>query len=846
MLYPPSRFRRKSKALSEKSYHLKTKFFLMETLLAEPHTKSEVKTASRRNIRKVTVLGSGIMGSRIALHFANIGAEVLLLDMVPKELNDAEKARGVKEDSKTFRNRIVNDSFQNTLKANPGPVYDKKFTDRIKLGNFDDNLKEISDYDWVIEVVVERLDVKKSIFEKVDQFRKKGTLVTSNTSGIPIHLMAEGRSEDFQKHFCGTHFFNPPRYLRLLEVIPTPQTDKSVIDFLMKYGDVFLGKTTVLCKDTPAFIANRVGVYAMMSVIKATTELDLTIEEVDRITGEIAGKPKSGTFRLSDVVGLDTTVNVANNLFNNLANDESKDTFQLPAVVQKLSENKWLGDKTNQGFYKKTKNDKGETEILSLDLKTFEYRPAMKVKMATLDATKGVDKRNDRLRILVDGKDKAAEFYRKTTFDLFRYVTFRIPEISDELYRIDQAICAGFGWQIGPFETWDVLGIRDVLTRMEAEGYKPAAWVQEMLAAGHETFYKVEGGVRKYYDIPTKTYKAIPGTEEFLLLENLKSAGKIRWSNAGSNIIDLGDGILGFEWFTKMNTLGAEVLEGMNKALNLAEKEYQGLVLGGETENFSAGANLAMLYMFAIEEEWDEVEMMTRQFQNAIMRLRYSSIPVVAAPYGLTLGGGTEILLHSDHIQAHAESYIGLVEVGVGIIPGGGGTKEMALRASDSYEQGDVELNILQNLYMNIATAKVTTSAHEAYETKVMRRGDKVTLNRSRLLADAKFEALEMAQNGYTQPKMRNDIKVQGKTGIALFKAGVNAMKLGRYISAHDQKIAEKLAYVICGGDLSYPQMVSEQYLLDLEREAFLSLCGERKTLERMQSLLSGGKPLRN
>ncbi len=819
----------------------------METTIAESVPKTNFKSGiSKRVIRKVAVLGSGIMGSRIACHFANIGLEVLLLDIVPKEPNEAEKAKGLTLDSKLVRNRIVNDSFQNTLKANPAPIYDKKFIERIKLGNFDDNLKEITNYDWIIEVVVERLDIKKTIFEQVEKYRKPGTLITSNTSGIPIHLMAEGRSEDFQKHFCGTHFFNPPRYLKLLEIIPTPHTDPAVIKFLLHYGDLFLGKTTVLCKDTPAFIANRVGIYAMMSVIKATRELGLTIEEVDKLTGEVSGKPKSGTFRLSDVVGLDTTVNVAGNLFKSLLDDESKETFNIPEIVSKLSENKWLGDKTGQGFYKKVKNATGQSEILSLDLNTLEYRPQAKAKLALIDAAKGVDDLKERLKIFIKGKGKDGEFFRKTTFDLFKYVTFRIPEIADELFRIDQAISAGFGWQIGPFETWDALGLKETLIDMEAAGYKPAQWVYDMLAAGNESFYKVENGNKKYYDIPSKTYKTIPGTEELILLPNLKSAGKVLWKNAGSNIIDLGDGILGFEWFTKMNTLGAEVIEGVNKAISMAEKDFQGLVLSGEGENFSAGANLAMLYMFAIEEEWDEVDMMIRQFQNTTMRLRYSSIPVISAPYGLTLGGGTEILLHSDHIQAFAESYIGLVEVGVGLIPGGGGTKEMALRASDLYEQGDTELNILQNLFMNLATAKVTTSAYEAFDTKVLRRGDKITLNRSRLIADAKFEALELANAGYTQPKMRNDIKVQGKAGIALFRAGVNAMKLGRFISEHDQKIVEKLSYVINGGDLSYAQNVSEQYLLDLEREAFLSLCGERKTLERMQSLLTGGKPLRN
>ncbi len=818
----------------------------METLVAEKIQNKGQKTAQpNRHIRRVAVLGAGIMGSRIACHFANIGLDVLLMDMIPKDLSDAEKAKGLTLDVKPVRNRIVNDLFQAALKASPAALYKTSFASRVTLGNFEDNMKEIATYDWVIEVVVERLEIKKIIYEQVDKYRKPGTLVTSNTSGIPIHLMSEGRSEDFQKHFCGTHFFNPPRYLRLLEIIPGPKTDAQVIDFLMEYGDLYLGKTTVLCKDTPAFIANRVGIYAMMSVIKATEELGLTIEEVDKLTGDLSGKPKSGTFRLSDVVGLDTTINVSTNLLAALTHDESRETFKLPAIVQKLSENKWLGDKTGQGFYKKIKNDKGQSEILSLDLKTLEYRPQQKARLAVFEATKGVDDLKKRMKILLSAKGKEGDFMRATTYDLFQYVTHRIPEISDELYRIDQAICAGFGWQIGPFETWDALGIKDTLTKMEAAGKKPAAWVYQMLAEGNESFYQTKGGVRTYYDIPTQKYKAIPGTEEFILLDNLRE-NKIVWSNKGATLFDIGDGVLNLEFHTKMNTLGAEVIEGLNKAISTAEKGYNGLVIANEGENFSAGANLAMLFMFAIEQEYDEVDLMIRQFQNTMMRVRYSSIPVVVAPAGLTLGGGCEMTLHADRVQAAAESYIGLVEVGVGVIPGGGGCKEMALRLSDSYAAGDVELNTLQSIFMNIATAKVSTSAHEAFDMQFMRRGDKVTLNRHRLIADAKASVLELAAAGYTQATPRKDIKVQGKTGIALFKAGISAMQYGKYISEHDAKIAEKLAYVICGGDLSYPQLVSEQYLLDLERESFLSLTGERKTLERIQSLLNGGKPLRN
>ncbi len=811
--------------------------------MGETLTKPQT-SVKNRTIRRVAVLGSGIMGSRIAAHFANIGVDVLLLDIVPAEPNEAEKAKGLTTESPFVRNRIVNDAFQTMLKASPASLYSPKFADRIKLGNFDDNLKEIATYDWIIEVVVERLNIKRSVYERVEQFRKPGTLITSNTSGIPMHLLTEGRSEDFRRNFCGTHFFNPPRYLRLLEIIPGPDTDPAVVDFLMNYGDLFLGKTTVLGKDTPGFIANRLGIQSLIQTIRVAEELGLSVEAVDKLTGPVVGRPKSGTFRLSDVVGLDTTVNVAGNLVK-MEHDESRASFELPASVQKLMENKWLGDKTGQGYYKKTKDEKGQTQILALDLNTYEYKPSEKVKFATLESTKAIDNLKKRFPVLIEGKDKAGEFYRKTFADGFQYATHRIPEISDELYRIDAAITAGFGWQLGLFETWDAIGLKKGLDMIEAQGKKPAQWVYDMIDAGFDSFYKIENGKRQYYDIPTKSYKVVPGVEVFTILENLSN--NVVWKNAGASIIDLGDGILNVEFRSKMNTFGQEVSEALNKGIALAEKDFRGLVVGNDsTDAFSAGANLATLFMFAVEQEFDEVNLMIAQFQKLITRLRYSAIPVVVAPHTLTLGGGCEAVLHADRVVAHAESYIGLVEVGVGLIPAGGGTKEMAARASDLYQSGDPELNILQSVYMNIATAKVSTSAQEAREMNYLRATDQVVLNRSRLLSEAKQAAIELADNGYTQPKPRTDIKVQGKTGIALFRAGVTAMHMGRYISDHDRKIADKLAYVICGGDLSSPQNVSEQYLLDLEREAFLSLTGEKKTLERIQSLLTGGKPLRN
>ncbi|CAN5434210.1 3-hydroxyacyl-CoA dehydrogenase/enoyl-CoA hydratase family protein [soil metagenome] len=799
----------------------------------------------KKAIKKVAVLGSGIMGSRIACHFANIGVKVLLLDIIPRELNEKEKAKGLTINDETVRNRIVKEAYETAVKSKPSPLYHKDFAERITLGNFEDDMEQISSCDWTIEVVVENLKIKKLVFDQVEKYRKEGTIITSNTSGIPIHLMLEGRSEDFQKNFCGTHFFNPPRYLKLLEIIPTSKTDPDLIEFLMHYGDLFLGKETVQCKDTPAFIANRIGIYAIMSAMHTIDELGLTVGEVDRLTGPLIGRAKSATFRTMDLVGLDTTVKVSTNLYEGLPHDESREAFKLPRIVKELYEREWWGDKTKQGYFKKISKPDGESEILELDLKTFEYGERTKAKFPSLDAAKSIDNLKERIRLLVNFEDKAGKFYRTTFYNLFQYCSNRIPEVADELYKIDQAVSAGFGWELGPFETWDVLGVEHFIKGMEEADKKPASWVYEMLQNGFKSFYKVEDGFKKFYDISSKSYRAIPGKEDFILLENLRE-NQVVWKNSGASIIDLGDGILNLEFHSKSNTLGGEVMAALNKAIDMAETDFAGLVIANEGTNFSVGANLAMVFMSAIEQEYDEIDFMIRQFQNAIMRVRYSSIPVVVAPHGMALGGGCEMTMHADRVQAAAETYIGLVEVGVGLIPAGGGTKEMTLRVSERLEAGDVELNALQNTFMNIAQAKVSTSAYEAFDIHILRKGDQVTINTDRRIADAKETALKLHEGGYTQPLPRKNIKVQGKTGMALFKAGIYGMRSGRYISDHDVKIADKIAYVMCGGDLSYPQRVSEQYLLDLEREAFLSLTGEKKTLERIQAILQGGKALRN
>ena len=794
----------------------------------------------KRSIKKVAVLGSGVMGSAIACHMANVGLEVLLLDIVPDEAKESKDLRA--------RNKLVNDALNKSLKSKPSPIYNKNFAKRISTGNMTDNMKDIANCDWIIEVVIERLDIKKIVFDQVEKYRKKGTLVTTNTSGIPISSMLEDRSDDFKKHFFGTHFFNPPRYLKLLEIIPSPESDQQNIDFMMEFGADVLGKTMVLCKDTPAFIANRVGVYAIQDLFYTVEELGLSVGEVDKLTGPIMGRPKSATFRTCDVVGLDTLVHVSNGLKANCPNDERKEVFEIPAYVSSMLENNWLGSKSGQGFYKKTTNEKGKKTILELDLKTLEYTEKKKIKFPTLDLARQEDDLIKRTKILFNGKDKAGDFYRKVFTGLFQYVTHRIPEISDEIYKIDDALKAGFGWSLGPFETWDAVGFEKGLAIIEKEGGKCAEWINELINNGVTSFYKVENGIRMYYNVNSKSYEAIPGAESTISLDTLRESNTI-WSNADVHIIDLGDGIINVEFHTKMNTIGGGVLQGINKAIDIAEQEekYKGVVISNDGENFSAGANVGMIFMMAVEQEWDELDFAVRAFQNTTMRLRYSTIPVVVAPHGLTLGGGCEICLHADKVIAHAETYMGLVEFGVGLIPGGGGTKEFALRFSDELNNGDMRINLFREKFLTIGQAKVSTSGHEAIELGYLREGvDEVIVSRANQISYAKEACLKLANKGYVQKAKRNDIKVLGKEGLGIVYVGADSMKSGNYMSQHDLVISEKLGSVLCGGDLSQITEVSEQYLLDLERRAFLELCTERKTLERIQSLLQTGKILRN
>ncbi|WP_298534675.1 3-hydroxyacyl-CoA dehydrogenase/enoyl-CoA hydratase family protein [uncultured Algibacter sp.] len=801
---------------------------------------------SKRRIKKVAIIGSGIMGSGIACHFANIGVDVLLLDIIPREVNDKEKAKGLTLEDKVVRNRLVNNALTTSLKSKPAPIYHQKFASRITTGNLEDDISKVADVDWIMEVVVERLDIKTQVFEKLEKYRTPGTLITSNTSGIPIKFMSEGRSEDFQKHFCGTHFFNPARYLKLFEIIPGPKTDASVLDFLNGYGEQFLGKTSVIAKDTPAFIGNRVGIFSIMSLFHTVKDMGLTIEQVDKLTGPVIGRPKSATFRTVDVVGLDTLVHVANGIADNCKNDERLELFKLPSFIGTMVENKWLGSKTGQGFYKKQVSTEGKKEILSLDLNTLEYRASMKAKFATLELTKTIDRVIDRFKVLISGKDKAGDFYRKTFAALFAYVSHRIPEISDELYKIDDAMKAGFGWEHGPFQIWDAIGLEKGLELVKTENLEVASWVNDMMDSGNLSFYTVKDGASYFYDITSKSQKKIPGQDAFIILDNIRKSNEV-FKNSGVVIEDLGDGILNCEFQSKMNTIGGDVLAGINKAIDLAEQNFEGLVVGNQGANFSVGANIGMIFMMAVEQEYDELNAAIKYFQDTMMRMRYSSIPTVSAPHGMSLGGACELSMHADKVVAAAETYMGLVEFGVGVIPGGAGSKEMALRASDTFRKGDVELNTLQEYFLTIGMAKVSTSGYEAFDLGVLQKGkDIIVVNKDRQIAVTKHHAKLMADMGYTQPVKRSDIKVLGKQALGMFLVGTDAMEDSNYISAHDKKIANKLAYVMAGGDLSEPTLVSEQYLLDLEREAFLSLCTERKTLERIQHMLKTGKPLRN
>ena len=799
-----------------------------------------------RRISKVAVLGSGIMGSGIACHFANIGVEVLLLDISPKELNSNEKKNNLTLDNPKVKNRIVNEMFNKCIKSKPSPIYNKKFINRISLGNYDDNIHEIKNVDWIIEVVVERLDIKKQIFDLIEKHRSNGTIVSSNTSGIPIKLMNEDRSIDFKKHFAITHFFNPPRYLNLFEVVPGPECKKEVLDFLLNYGEKFLGKTSVLAKDTPAFIGNRIGTFGIQSLFHQAKSGKYSVEEIDRFTGPAIGRPKSATFRTADLVGLDTLFHVTDGIYKNCPNDEKQEIFKHPDFFKKMIENNYLGSKTGSGFYKKIKDKNGKSKILSIDLKTLEYKEQKKVSYETLKIARGLKNRSKKFKALVNGSDKASEFYKESFSTMFSYVQNRIPEISEDLVKIDEAMKAGFGWKEGPFEIWDYVGISKGKELMSKFKLKTAKWIDEMIQSNHDSFYRNIDGNKEFYDIETKKYKRIEQPRDIVILKNLPESNVV-WSNKEAKLIDIGDGILNLEFDSKMNSINQNIIQGLNKSVEIAEKDFKGLVIGNESDHFSAGADISVVFLAAIEQEYDELNFFMKLFQDTMMKLRYSSIPVIGAPHGYTLGGGCELCLHCDKIVAYSETYIGLVEAGIGLVPGGGGLKEMALRASNKFRPNDVEVNLIQEYFINIGMAKTATSAFEGFDLDYFVKGrDNVIMNKKNQISIAKKTALNMYESGYTKPIKQNNIKVLGKQALGMLFVGVDSMLTGKYISEHDKKIAQKIAHVLCGGELSQATHVTEDYLLELEREAFLSLCAERKTLERIQYMLKNGKPLRN
>ncbi|MBT2687519.1 enoyl-CoA hydratase/isomerase family protein [Bacillus sp. ISL-47] len=792
-----------------------------------------------QQIKKAAVLGSGVMGAGIAAHLANIGIPTLLLDIVPRELTDAEKAKGLTLENKAVRNRISESNRQKLLKQKPAPLTSKKNLALIEAGNFDDDLERLKDVDWVIEVVVENLKIKKQVFERVDQYRKPGSIVSSNTSGISVEAMSEGRSEDFQKHFLGTHFFNPPRYLKLLEVIPTKNTDPEVLSFMKQFGEDVLGKGVVEAKDTPNFIANRIGTYGLLVTVQEMLKGGYSVGEVDSVTGPLIGRPKSATFRTLDVVGLDTFIHVAGNVYEQVEGKE-KEVFEVPGFMKAMQEKGWLGSKSGQGFFLK----KGK-EILELDPESLEYGPRKKLKTASVELSKQEKGTAGKMKALVYADDRAGQLLWNILSPALLYSAQLHGEIADDVTAIDRAMKWGFGWELGPFETWDAIGVEKSVQKMKEAGEEVPAWVKDMLAKGFTTFYKEEEGQLYFYH--NGEYKLIEENPKVINLKQLKKKKGVIKKNTGASFIDLGDGVALLEFHSQSNAIGLDIIQMINFAVDEVEKNYKGLVIGNQGKNFCVGANLGMILMEAQDDNIYELDMVVRHFQNAMMKIKYSSKPVVAAPFGMTLGGGAEVCLPAAHIQASSETYMGLVEVGVGLIPGGSGNKELYIKHLESMPNGvEFDLQKVANkVFESIAMAKVSTSGEEARDHNFLNIADGISVNGDHLLYDAKQAVLVMHEKGY-KPRVRKKVPVVGETGYATLLLGAHAMFQSGYISEHDLKIAKKLAYVIAGGKVPYGTEVDEQYLLDLEREAFLSLVAEPKSQQRMQHMLLKGKPLRN
>ncbi len=784
-------------------------------------------------INKIAVLGSGLMGSGIACHLAGAGFQVLLLDLAAEGQD---------------KNQLVNTALNKSLTSKPSPIYLKHFVSRIKTGNFDENLKDIKDCDWIIEVIVEKLEIKRALFEKIEIYRKPGSLITSNTSGIPIHLLNKGRSSDFKAHFFGTHFFNPPRYLKLLEITPTSETNTEVIDFFMEFGKEYLGKQTVRCNDTPAFIANRIGVVSMSKIFELTEELGIRISDADKITGLAIGRPKSGTFRLMDFVGIDTASFVTSDLKKNCPNDQIVQRLRKLKSIDFLLQNKWIGNKSGKGFYEKSelKDHKGKPVFLALNLNTLEYEQEQKSTLESIAISKQIDDLPRRLKTLIKLNDPGAILLRKSLGFLFAYSSQCIPEITDSIYSIDHAMKNGYAWELGPFEYWDAIGFEEGLKLIEESGETPADWIQNMILKKNSCFYKIKDKQFYCYDLKMQEYGLVPG-QQYEFRFSVFDDNPPVYANDEVKLHDIGDGVLCLEFKSKYNAIGEGILRGIQESIRIAEENnWNGLVIGNNANHFSVGANLMLVGMLAFQQEYEQLDQAVRLFQQTSMRCRYSSIPVVAATQGYVFGGAVELAMHCDAAICAAESYIGLVEVGVGIIPGGAGTKEFALRLSDEWKEGDVQIPQLISRFKTIATAAVSTSAYEAFDLGYLdKKRDEVCINGTKQIYLAKQKVLELAAH-YVKPIPREDIMVLGQQGLAALYVAAHSLKLGGYASEHDIKIAKKIAYVLCGGDLSYAQLVNEQYLLDLEREAFMSLCTEPKTLERIQYMLENNKPLRN
>ncbi|MBW2137211.1 MAG: enoyl-CoA hydratase/isomerase family protein [Deltaproteobacteria bacterium] len=808
-----------------------------------------------KKIEKVGVIGAGVMGATIAAHMANAGMDTVLLDIVPPELTEEDKKKGLTPESREFRNKLSNKGLENALKSRPASFYLPEYARLIRTGNMEDDLETLKHVDWIIEAVVERLDIKRAVFEKIEPLLDPEKIITSNTSGISAAAMSEGRSEVFKRRFAVTHFFNPPRYMKLLELVPGPGTEPEAIEALDETADRVLGKGVVKAKDTPNFIANRIGVFGILSVIRTMMDLGLSIEAVDQLTGPVIGHPKSASFRTADLVGLDTLVHVARNVYEGAPEDERRDVFQPPDLINKMLEGNLLGEKAKQGFYKVSKDEKGGKAILSLDYETMQYKPQEEVRLAGLEMARNTPGTSARIKALFYADDLAGQFTFRTVSEMLIYTANRIPEIADDIPSIDNAMKWGFAWKMGPFESWDAIGLGQSVVKMKKEGFEIPGWIEDMLQAGNDSFYRKEADVLSFYDPLSGGYKPMPERPGVILLSSLKDREKKVAGNQGASLIDIGDGVACLEFHTKMNALGEDVINMVQKAVDIVTRDFDGLVIGNHGENFSAGANLPLILFTAQEEEWDDLEWMVKVFQDSFMKLKYMEKPVVAAPAGMALGGGCEICLAADRVRYGAETYMGLVEMGVGLIPAGGGTKEMLLRNTEhlfEVQPGGVYprqielMPFVARAFETIALARVSTSGPEAVKLGYLRPTDKMTINRDYLIDEAKKTVLAMNTEGYRPPRPAEEIRVAGRDAFAVLKLALWTMHEQGYATDHDVTVAEKLAYVLCGGDVFADTRVSEQYLLDLEREAFVSLCGHPKTQERIQHMLQTGKPLRN